>query len=110
MIRLPLLLLVLTGTQPLASLASSQGAASNAAVQKDIEMLQDMLATAKKEKHEEEVKYADFETFCVQETADLKKEIAEAAEQIELLASEIQKLTADVAGLSKEITQLGSDV
>merc|ERR1719313_1569401 len=84
--------------------------ASNAAIQKVIHMLQDMVATAQKEKHEEEVKYAEFATFCTQETADLKKEIASAAEQIDLLASEIEKLESDVAGLAKDISQLSSDV
>merc|ERR1719375_2511716 len=83
---------------------------SNAAIQKVIQMLQDMVATAKKEKHEEEVKFAEFSTFCASETADLKNEIASAAEQIELLTSEIEKLTSDVSGLGKDIAKLSSDV
>jgi len=83
---------------------------SNAAIQKVIQMLQDMVATAKKEKHEEEVKYAEFSTFCTGETADLKKQIASAAEQIELLTSEIAKLESDVSGLGKDIAKLSSDV
>merc|ERR1719453_2082683 len=91
-------------------MTSGQGSASNAAVQKVIQMLQDMQATAKKEKHEEEVKYADFETFCVQETADLKESIKKAEEQIELLTSEIEKLTSDVGVLGEEIAKLQSDV
>merc|ERR1719380_240276 len=92
------------------SVASGQGSASNAAVQKVIQMLQDMQATAKKEKHEEEVKYADFETFCTQEIADLKGNIKEAEEQIDLLTSEIEKLTSDVGVLGEEIAKLQSDV
>merc|ERR1719380_6995 len=92
------------------SVASGQGTVSNAAVQKVIQMLQDMQATAKKEKHEEEVKYADFETFCANEIADLKEDIKKAEEQIELLTSEIEKLTSDVGVLGEEIAQLGSDV
>merc|ERR1719262_218406 len=83
---------------------------SNAAIQKVIQMLQDMVATAQKEKHEEEVKFAEFSTFCTSETASLKSEIASAAEQIELLTSEIEKLESDVLGLGKEIAQLSSDV
>jgi DNA repair exonuclease SbcCD ATPase subunit len=89
---------------------NGQGSASNAAVQKVIQMLQDMQATAKKEKHEEEVKFAEFETFCTQEIADLKEGIKAAEEQIELLTSEIEKLTSDVGVLGEEIGQLGSDV
>merc|ERR1719446_1030212 len=103
-------MLFLAAPASVVSLVTGQGATSNAAVQKVITMLQDMLATAKKEKHEEEVKYADFDTFCELETADLKKEIAEAEEQIELLTSEIEKLTSDVSVLGKEIAKLGSDV
>merc|ERR1719217_776555 len=73
-------------------------------------MLQDMVATAMKEKHDEEVKFAEFSTFCTSETADLKKEISAAAEQIELLTSEIEKLESGVLGLGKDIAQLSSDV
>jgi hypothetical protein len=94
----------------LAAPALGADTTSNAAVQKVIQMLQDMVATAKKEKHEEEVKFAEFSTFCTGETADLKKEIASAAEQIELLVSEIGKLESDVSGLGKDIAKLSSDV
>merc|ERR1719456_448416 len=87
-----------------------EGSASNAAVQKVIQMLQDMQATSKKEKHEEEVKFAEFETFCTQEIADLKESIKTAEEQIDLLTSEIEKLTSDVAVLGEEIAKLQSDV
>eukprot|EP00746_Dinoflagellata_sp_MGD_P072468 gnl/MRDRNA2_/MRDRNA2_29409_c0_seq1.p1 gnl/MRDRNA2_/MRDRNA2_29409_c0~~gnl/MRDRNA2_/MRDRNA2_29409_c0_seq1.p1 ORF type:complete len:754 (-),score=230.61 gnl/MRDRNA2_/MRDRNA2_29409_c0_seq1:6-2171(-) len=92
------------------SMAAGVEDTSNAAIQKVIQMLQDMVATAKKEKHEEEVKYAEFATFCTSETADLKNEIASAAEQIDLLTSEIEKLGSDVAGLAQDIAQLSSDV
>merc|ERR1719272_1611633 len=92
------------------SLATKQGATSNAAVQKVIQMLEDMVATGKKEKHEEEVAYADFETFCTQEIADLKENIKDAKQQIDLLSSEIEKLTSDVGALGGEIAELGSNV
>merc|ERR1719158_2406306 len=69
-----------------------------------------MQATCKKEKHEEEVKYADFETFCTNEIADLKEDIKQAEEQIDLLTSEIEKLTSDVGVLGEEIAKLQSDV
>jgi predicted nucleic acid-binding Zn-ribbon protein len=87
-----------------------EGSNSNAAIQKVIQMLQDMVATAKKEKHDEEVKYAEFSTFCTSETASLTNDISEATEQIELLTSEIAKLESDVAGLAKDIAKLSSDV
>merc|ERR1719207_397064 len=106
MMKMFLALFVLFAAAP----TSVVGSASNAAVQKVIQMLQDMQATAKKEKHEEEVKYADFETFCTQETADLKESIKKAEEQIALLTSEIEKLTSDVGVLGEEIAKLQSDV
>jgi len=108
-VMVALMLLVAAPTSVL-SLVTGQGATSNAAVQKVIQMLQDMQATAKKEKHEEEVKYADFETFCTNEIADLKESIKKAEEQIEMLTSEIEKLTNDVGVLGEEIAKLGSDV
>eukprot|EP00746_Dinoflagellata_sp_MGD_P153615 gnl/MRDRNA2_/MRDRNA2_84343_c0_seq2.p1 gnl/MRDRNA2_/MRDRNA2_84343_c0~~gnl/MRDRNA2_/MRDRNA2_84343_c0_seq2.p1 ORF type:complete len:720 (-),score=259.46 gnl/MRDRNA2_/MRDRNA2_84343_c0_seq2:21-2180(-) len=112
MMQIPVAMLIMFVAVPtsVVGVASDTGSASNAAVQKVIQMLQDMQATAKKEKHEEEVKYADFETFCVQETADLKESIKKAEEQIELLTSEIEKLTSDVGVLGEEIAKLQSDV
>jgi len=108
-VMMAFMLLVAAPTSVL-SLVTGQAATSNAAVQKVIQMLQDMQATAKKEKHEEEVKYADFETFCTNEIADLKESIKKAEEQIEMLTSEIEKLTNDVGVLGEEIAKLGSDV
>merc|ERR1719158_2211654 len=109
-VSIAMLMLFMASPTAFVGVASGQDSASNAAVQKVIQMLQDMQATAKKEKHEEEVKSADFETFCKQETADLKEDIKKAEEQIELLTSEIEKLTSDVAVLGKEIAELQSDV
>merc|ERR1719395_150380 len=110
MMKTTVALLLLIAPNALAATKQGQGATSNAAVQKVIQMLQDMQATAKKEKHEEEVKNADFETFCTQEIADLKGNIKEAEEQIDLLTSEIEKLTSDVGVLGEEIAKLQSDV
>jgi len=105
-----MLTLILLLVAPTSALLAQQGATSNAAVQKVIQMLGDMQATAKKEKHEEEVKFAEFETFCTNEIADLKEDIKVAAEEIELLTSGIEKLTSDVGVLGEEIGKLGSDV
>merc|ERR1719395_404336 len=105
-----MLIMFLATPTSVLGLVTGQGGTSNAAVQKVIQMLQDMQATAKKEKHEEEVKFADFETFCTQEIADLKEDIKQAVEQIDLLTSEIEKLTSDVGVLGEEIAKLQSDV
>jgi len=82
----------------------------NAAIQKVIQMLQDMVASGKAEKHEEEVQFAAFEKQCTQETADLKNEISAAAEQIDLLTSSIGELKSEVTTLGGDIGKLSSDV
>merc|ERR1719321_1222702 len=105
-----MMILVLLLVAPTWASLTQQGATGSAAIQKVIQMMQDMEATAKKEKHEEEVKFAEFETFCTNEIADLKEDIKKAEEQIELLTSEIEKLTSDVGVLGEEIAKLQSDV
>merc|ERR1719171_2937072 len=110
MMKTTVALLLLIAPNALAASREKSEYASNAAIQKVIQMLQDMQATAKKEKHEEEVKFAEFETFCTNEIADLKEDIKVAAEEIELLTSGIEKLTSDVGVLGEEIGKLGSDV
>jgi len=110
MISIASLVVILSMVSPTPVVGLVTGQGSNAAVQKVISMLGDMQATSKKEKQEEAVQFAEFETFCTMETADLAEGIKEAAEQIELLTSEIEKLTSDVSVLGEEIGQLGSDV
>merc|ERR1719281_690585 len=68
---------------------------SVAAVQKVIQMLEDMSAKAKEEKQNEEVAFAEFETWCKMESVQLKDNIKKAGEQIELLKAEITKLTTE---------------
>merc|ERR1719159_2333122 len=109
-VSIAMLMLFMASPTAVVGVASGQGSASNAAVQKVIQMLTDMQATSKKEKHEEEVKFAEFETFCTHEIADLKEGIKKAAEEIEILTSGIEKLTSDVGVLGEEIAQLQSDV
>jgi hypothetical protein len=82
---------------------------SNAGVQKVIQMLNDMSATTKKEKADEEVAFSTFSMWCKQESASLKSEIAKNAENIELLGSSIVKLTSDVKTLGDNIAQLNAD-
>jgi hypothetical protein len=98
----------------LATAASSDSslndARSVAAVQKVINMLQDMAATCKEEKNKEQVAYAEFETWCKMEIPQTKSSIAKAAESIELLTAEIAKLTSEAKVLGEEIAKLQTDV
>merc|ERR1719261_1985027 len=83
---------------------------SVAAVQKVIQMLQDMSAKAKDEKNKEEVAFAEFQTWCKMEIPQTKKAIAKGAETIELLQAEIAKLTTEIKVLGEEIEKLTADV
>merc|ERR1719218_340092 len=105
-VRMPFLALFLVC--PMACLAAE--VESNAAVQKVIQMLGDMAAKAKAEKNQEQVAFAEFETWCKMEIPQTKKSIAKAAENIELLTAEIAKLTTEAKVLGEEIAKLQSDV
>jgi len=93
-----------------ASITASQSVKSGGGVQKVISMLQDMSATAKKEKNDEEIAFAKFTVWCKQETASLAKEIKENGESIEMLETEIGKLTQDIAALGDAIGELSDNV
>jgi hypothetical protein len=83
---------------------------SGSAVQKIIQMLTDMAGKAKIEKKDEEVAFAKFTTWCSQESANLKTDIAKNGEEIELLTASIEKLTDDVKSLGEEISELQASV
>jgi septal ring factor EnvC (AmiA/AmiB activator) len=103
-------LLCISASAYAASVAAEQSSRSVAGVQKVINMLTDMSATAKKEKNEEEIAFGKFTVWCKQETASLAKEIKENGETIELLETEIGKLTQDVAALGEAIGELSDNV
>merc|ERR1719238_992609 len=103
-------LLALLVAGPSASLADTTSSESNAAVQKVIQMLGDMSAKVKLEKNEEQVTFAEFETWCKNEIPQTQKSISKAAETIELLNAEITKLTTEAKVLGEEIAQLQKDV
>jgi chromosome segregation ATPase len=80
------------------------------AVQKIIQMLTDMSSKCKQEMNDEQVAFAEFESFCSNGKPKLKKKIAKGAETIETLTAEIGKLTSEVGTLGEEIGVLQSDV
>jgi hypothetical protein len=80
------------------------------AAQKVVQMLQDMAATAKKNKNDEEVSYAAYSTWCDDEKASLTQKIAQEAEELESLAAETAKLESDAKALGEEITSLTANV
>jgi chromosome segregation ATPase len=85
-------------------------ALSVAGVQKVIDMLRDMLASAKKEKNDEEVGFAKFSTWCGGEKSSLTTEIARNGDTISLLGTEIEKLDSDASTLADEIAALEATI
>merc|ERR1719336_1960633 len=103
-------ILCISASASAASVAAVQSSRSVAGVQKVIAMLEDMSATAKKEKNDEEVAFGKFTVWCKQETASLAKEIQENGETIESLETEIGVLVQDVTGLGDAIAELDGNV
>jgi len=71
-----------------------------------VELLGEMLAKGKKEKHAEEVGFAKFQEWCEGVHAEKTKTIKEAADQIAQLEADILKAESDTEDLRDEITQL----
>jgi len=80
------------------------------AVAKIIQMLTDMSTKCKQEMNDEQVAFAEFQSFCSNGKPKLKKQIAKGGETIETLDAEIGKLGSDVSNLGEEIGVLQADV
>jgi len=80
------------------------------AVAKIIQMLTDMSTKCKQEMNDEQVAFAEFQSFCSNGKPKLKKQIAKGGETIETLNAEIGKLGSDVSTLGEEIGVLQADV
>merc|ERR1719197_2319529 len=105
------LIFALLVVSPLSGLAAeSESERSVAAVQKVIQMLQDMAAKAQQEKDKDEVAFAEFQTWCKMEIPQTKKSIAKAGETIESLNAEIAKLTTEAKVLGEEIAKLEENI
>jgi len=81
-----------------------------AAVQKVIQLMQDMLAKGKAAKQDEEVKFAAYKQFCEGTSEEKKTNIADAAAEIEDLQASIQKAESDAAVLAEDIAGLDEDI
>jgi len=79
-------------------------------VQKVIQLMEGMVAKGEEEKHQEQVQFAAYKTFCEQTSAGKASAIADAAEQIEILTADIEKYEADAAALAKGIAELDEDI
>jgi len=79
-------------------------------VQKVIQLLENMQAKGKEEKHQEQVQFAAFKQFCDDTTTDKQRAIKEAEETIEVLKADISKYISDAAQLTKEIAAHDEDI
>ncbi|CAK0793550.1 unnamed protein product [Prorocentrum cordatum] len=79
-------------------------------VQKVLQLMENMLAKGKKEKHDEEVQSAAYQQFCADTSAEKEKAIKEADEKIEVLKADIEKYEATAAQLTKEIAGHEADI
>ena len=75
-------------------------------IQKVVEMMNDMLAKGKEEKHNEEVEFNTFKVWCDNTRAETTKAIQDAADAILQLNADIDKANADAENLKGEIKDL----
>merc|ERR1719353_1606488 len=90
-------------------LAAMVNASAVTPVQKVIQLLEGMIAKGKKEKHEEQVQFAAYKTFCDTTSAAKQKAIKEANEMIDVLAADVEKFNAEAEQLTKDIAQHDED-
>jgi len=85
--------------------------------QKVVQLLENMHAKGKKEKHAEEVQFASYSQWCSDEKTRTERNIEEAAEQIELLSAgiyshktEAQKLQRQIESDDQDIAKFSADI
>lgn len=83
---------------------------SKSAIAKVIQMLTDMQAKGKKEKQDEQVRFATFKQFCKSTGTEKVKAIAAGKDEIEQLNAAIGKAEADVQEITEFVAGLDQDV
>jgi len=101
-------LLVLALARPGA--ATSEAEKSGSAIKKVIQMLTDMQAKGKKEKQDEQVRFAAYKQFCMSTGKEKMKAIADGMDEIANLKAGIAKAEADVQSISEFVAVLDQDV
>jgi hypothetical protein len=79
-------------------------------VQKVLQLMNEMLAKGKDEKHTEEVQFTAFKQFCDDTSVEKTRLIKEANEKIEKLKADIEMHAANAARLTKEIAAHEKDI
>jgi len=108
MVHIALVMLAaMPGVSMGASISRLQGIA---AIQKVIQMMEDMQAKAKTEKNDEEVAFAEFSQWCKMEKEKLGTAIKKSGASIESLTTSVSKLTEEAKKLGEEITTLQNEI
>jgi len=94
----------------LATAASFKLDAGVTPIQKVIQMMQEMVAKGKQEKHDEMVAFSTFSQFCKDTMDEKQAAIKKAKASIEQLSADIMKAQADQTQLADEIAALGTEM
>jgi len=102
---------MIAGIFLLATVASGYGLEAGVTpIEKVTQMMQEMVAKGKQEKHDEQVRFSAFKQFCVDTTDQKQDAIQNAADEIEQLTADITKAQADQSRLSEEIAVLDTNI
>jgi len=101
---------MIAGLLLLAAAASHKVGAGVTPIQKVLQMMDEMVAKGEKEKHEEQVAFASFASFCKNTIDEKEKSIEKAKAEIEQLKADILKAQADQEKLANEIAVLTENI
>merc|ERR1719271_1571785 len=79
-------------------------------IQKVLQMMNDMLAKAKTEKQDEQVRFASYKQFCESTSKEKAAAIAKGKDAVEKLTADIGEADADSAAMAKDIGGLDDDI
>jgi len=101
---------MIAGLLLLAAAASHKVGAGVTPIQKVLQMMDEMVAKGEKEKHEEQVAFASFASFCKNTIDEKEASIKKAKAEIEQLKADILKAQADQEKLANEIAVLNENI
>jgi len=79
-------------------------------VQKVVEMIHGMIGKGVQEKHDEEVRFAEFQQFCSGTMDEKQRLIADANAQIEQLSADIAKAESDANVLGQKLQKIQQEI
>merc|ERR1719359_1657771 len=79
-------------------------------MQKVMQMMNDMMAKSKSEKQDEQVRFAEYKTFCELTSKEKSEAIAEGKDEVERLKAKIEQAGADAAKLAEDAGVINGNV